>query len=183
MLVVVKSMKYGLLRKSLAVVAGAALIGTAGCSSLSKAVGNQKNSPDEFAVVTKAPLVIPPDFSLRPPRPGARRPQERDSSQDASAAVFGSASGIDAAAQTDGERMLLVTAGADDADNSIRDLVDSEYFTVQRTGRGFANKILFWKGETVDPATLVDSEAEAERLRKNEDLGEPVTEGETPADD
>jgi hypothetical protein len=32
--------------------------------------------PDEFAVESRAPLTIPPDFDLRPPQPGAPRPQE-----------------------------------------------------------------------------------------------------------
>ena len=32
--------------------------------------------PDEFAVESRAPLTIPPDFALRPPQPGAPRPQE-----------------------------------------------------------------------------------------------------------
>lgn len=164
MLVKGKPVMSGLKRNTVAAVAAALLIGTTGCSGLSRALGSGKNSPDEFAVVTKAPLVIPPDFSLRPPRPGAKRPQERNSSQEAASAVFSSGSASQTAPQnappTDGERILLVTAGAEDADNSIRDLIDSEYFTVQRTGRGFANKILFWKGETVDPATLVDAEGE-----------------------
>src|SRR5471032_3283651 len=42
-----------------------------GCQSLRDAAGLQKKSPDEFAVTTKAPLVIPPDFNLRPLMPGA----------------------------------------------------------------------------------------------------------------
>jgi hypothetical protein len=32
--------------------------------------------PDEFEVVQRAPLTIPPDFDLRPPKPGSPRPQE-----------------------------------------------------------------------------------------------------------
>jgi hypothetical protein len=32
--------------------------------------------PDEFAVESRAPLLIPPDFNLRPPQPGATRPNE-----------------------------------------------------------------------------------------------------------
>ncbi len=32
--------------------------------------------PDEFAVESRAPLTIPPEFNLRPPQPGAPRPQE-----------------------------------------------------------------------------------------------------------
>ncbi len=38
-------------------------------------------SPDEFAVESRAPLTIPPDFDLRPPQPGAPRPQEKSSDQ------------------------------------------------------------------------------------------------------
>ena len=33
-----------------------------------------KRAPDEFAVVRRAPLIVPPDFDLRPPDPGAPRP-------------------------------------------------------------------------------------------------------------
>jgi hypothetical protein len=32
--------------------------------------------PDEFAIESRAPLTIPPEFDLRPPQPGAPRPQE-----------------------------------------------------------------------------------------------------------
>jgi hypothetical protein len=47
-----------------------------GCDSFKRAVGIEKSSPDEFAVESRAPLTIPPDFDLRPPAPGASRPQE-----------------------------------------------------------------------------------------------------------
>ena len=61
-------------------VATAALLigaaGLAGCDSASNALGISKVTPDEFRVVTKAPLVLPPDYSLRPPAPGEPRPQE-----------------------------------------------------------------------------------------------------------
>jgi len=36
----------------------------------------ERVSPDEFAVESRAPLTIPPEFELRPPQPGAPRPQE-----------------------------------------------------------------------------------------------------------
>jgi hypothetical protein len=39
------------------------------------ALGMGKRSPDEFAVVSRAPLILPPDFDLRPPGRGdAPRP-------------------------------------------------------------------------------------------------------------
>ena len=58
-------------------VLGAALAGSAilaGCSS--NGSGGGSNAPDEFRVVRKAPLTIPPDYNLRPPAPGEARPQE-----------------------------------------------------------------------------------------------------------
>jgi|SRR5690348_16594007 len=47
-----------------------------GCTGLRRAVGLDQAGPDEFAVESRAPLTIPPDFDLRPPNPGAARPQE-----------------------------------------------------------------------------------------------------------
>jgi hypothetical protein len=54
-----------------------------GCSDLRKSIGLEKSTPDEFAVESRAPLEMPPDFDLRPPQPGAARPQERASDQQA----------------------------------------------------------------------------------------------------
>jgi len=53
------------------ILAGAlvATVGLAGCNSTRSALGMTKVTPDEFRVVTKAPLVVPPDYSLRPPAP------------------------------------------------------------------------------------------------------------------
>jgi hypothetical protein len=46
------------------------------CSDFRVALGMDRVGPDEFAVESRAPLTIPPDFDLRPPQPGAPRPQE-----------------------------------------------------------------------------------------------------------
>ena len=54
-----------------------------GCSDLKRTIGLEKSSPDEFAVESRAPLTMPPDFELRPPQPGAARPQEATPGQQA----------------------------------------------------------------------------------------------------
>jgi hypothetical protein len=59
----------------------------AGCSDFKKSVGLEPTLPDEFAVESRAPLTIPPDFDLRPPSPGAPRPQEKASNQQAKQAI------------------------------------------------------------------------------------------------
>ena len=70
-----------------ALAGGAAVLG--GCAH-TKATGfGNRNAPNEFAVTRNPPLVIPPDFALRPPRPGQPRPQEASPAQQALSAMFG----------------------------------------------------------------------------------------------
>ncbi len=54
-----------------------------GCTDLKQAIGIDQPMPDEFAVELRAPLTVPPDFDLRPPEPGAERPQEKSAEQQA----------------------------------------------------------------------------------------------------
>ena len=54
-----------------------------GCTGFRQAIGLDRVGPDEFAVESRAPLTIPPEFDLRPPQPGAPRPQEASSADKA----------------------------------------------------------------------------------------------------
>jgi hypothetical protein len=72
-----------------------------------------RDRPDEFQVSRQAPLVIPPDFALTPPSPGAPRPQDTDASQQALEALFGGP-----APRSQVERDAVQRAGA--ADPGIR---------------------------------------------------------------
>jgi hypothetical protein len=54
-----------------------------------QALGMGKQAPDEFAVVSRAPLIIPPDFDLRPPQPGASRPMVGTTEDQARATLLG----------------------------------------------------------------------------------------------
>ena len=59
--------------------AAACLLSLPACSGdeLTRTFGLSRDAPDEFQVVTRAPLSIPPSMGdLPPPRPGAQRPQE-----------------------------------------------------------------------------------------------------------
>ncbi|MCB2086835.1 MAG: DUF3035 domain-containing protein [Sphingomonadaceae bacterium] len=69
------------------------LILIAGGSALLAACGGNgilsRERPDEMAVQRQAPLVVPPDFNLNPPTPGAPRPAEGTASEQALEALFG----------------------------------------------------------------------------------------------
>ncbi len=73
---------------ALIVLTGAALLLSA-CGSTSLF---NRDRPDEFAVQRQAPLVIPPDFALVPPVPGAPRPTDSGTAAQAQDALFGPAS-------------------------------------------------------------------------------------------
>jgi len=51
-------------------------VSLAGCQQTRQALGLEKTAPDEFQVVARAPLSLPPDYNLLPPQPGVARPQE-----------------------------------------------------------------------------------------------------------
>ena len=65
----------------------AATLALAGCTAFKQAVGLEPTMPDEFAVESNPPLVIPPEFNLRPPAPGAPRPQDESMSKQAEAVI------------------------------------------------------------------------------------------------
>lgn len=64
-----------------------------GASVLLSACGGgglfNRQRPDEFAVQRQAPLVVPPDFAMVPPAPGAPRPTEQSTAAQAQGALFG----------------------------------------------------------------------------------------------
>jgi len=160
--------------------AGAVL---AGCQGVRDTLGINRKGPDEFTVVTKAPLAMPPDFTLRPPEPGAPRPMELDSQRQARAALTGARSAAVAAAPragtSEGELAILRRAGAENADPNIRNILREETTLLAERDRAFTDKLIFWKDPVVETETL-DAAKEAQRLRENAAAGIPPTAGETP---
>jgi hypothetical protein len=77
--------------------------------------GYDRARPDEFSVARQAPLVIPPDFSLQPPQPGAARPQDSASNAQTLEALFGANTGRSA-----GESATVGAAGGDTVDPGVR---------------------------------------------------------------
>jgi Protein of unknown function (DUF3035) len=88
-----------------------------------------RSGPDALAVARAAPLVVPPDFALRPPVPGAPRPQEADSSTLALQAMFGGP--VDRSAA---EKGALNSAGVARADTGIRSTAGDPGTTVVDKG-------------------------------------------------
>lgn len=152
----------------------------AGCDTggLSRTFGLSRDAPDEFTVTTRAPLSMPPDFALRPPRPGAPRPQEQSAQQQAEETLVPqTALGTPTVTPTPGEQALLEQAGPP-VSSAVRQEINRDA-SIESGDPGFVNKLLFWK-KPETTAVLVDPLKESRRLRTNAALGENLDNGETP---
>jgi hypothetical protein len=141
----------------------AALIIT-GCTSTSRALGLEKSAPNEFNILTKAPLIVPPEYNLRPPAIGASSSENNYTQKSAREALLGD---IDPAEPSNGEIALMAQAGVNRANPEIRIEIDGAN-SVERKSDGFTDRVLFWQNGSVldaqgNPAPL-NAETEARRL-------------------
>ncbi len=155
-------------------------LGLAACSGdeLTRTFGLTRDAPDEFRVTTRAPLSMPPDLTLRPPRPGATRPQEMTQSEQAEAALApDTVLGRPDAGASPGQEALVAAAGRP-APADIRNRVDNEA-ALDTPSRPFTDRLMFWQSPP-PPGTQVDAERESARLRQNAALGQSPEVGDTP---
>ena len=162
----------------------AAATALSACGDWRQTFGLDHAPPDEFTVVSQAPLSMPPDFNLRPPRPGAVRPQDSTPTDTAAATVFGiarppGAERVRGTSSSD-EAVFLAHAGAANAQPNIRATIDAETRNLVAADKSWVDTLMFWQKQQ-PPGTVVDAAAEAKRLHDNAALGQPVTAGETPS--
>ena len=143
------------------------------CESTKDALGLNKVVPDEFRVVTKAPLVVPPDYALRPPAPGEPRPQELQPESAARQAMLGQR---DAVTRSQGEQLFVAQAGGGKADPLARYVVDDEFGDLAYKEPSFADNVMFWhkkpaateadvNTQIASEMTPIDPAAEKARLK------------------
>ncbi len=156
----------------------------AGCGGdTARTLGFTRDAPDEFQVVTRAPLALPPEMgSLPNPRLGAVRPQELTARERGESTLVPSA--ILGEGRRDrpsgGESALVAQAGSGrPADPSIRRRVDEESLRLDRPDRTLVDRLLFWQPAPAS-GTALDARRESQRLRENAALGRAPGESETP---
>ncbi|GAB5470673.1 MAG: DUF3035 domain-containing protein [Rhodospirillales bacterium] len=162
---------------------GLTVLGLGACQQIREDIGIDKTSPDEFRVIANAPLAIPPDYNLRPPAPGAARPQEATPTEQARVAVFGPQGriepGADPTQAPTGDQSFLDAAGAEQVPANIRQVVDGETQQINASNVDFIDSLIFWK-PAAPTGSVVDASSEADRIRETQALGQPVTTGDTP---
>jgi len=126
-----------------------ASVGTLLASCSSGGIFN-RDRPDEFAVQRQAPLVVPPDFSLTPPAPGAPRPSEGTAAEQALEALFGGPQ-----QRSDIERTTLDRAGR--AEPGIRSRAGDPDTNTVAKGRVTRDIIAAPEGDGANAQTIIPS--------------------------
>lgn len=166
-----------------AILVGGSLILLGGCSSdkLARTFGLTRDAPDEYTVTTRAPLSMPPDYNLRPPRPGAPRPQEQSERQQAQEALVPQTA-LDAPSGSGGDtsagQAALVQEAGPAAPSGIRREVDRDA-RYAANDESFIDKVLYWRKQDTEHVQ-VDAQKELQRLRENAALGQGPDVGNTP---
>jgi hypothetical protein len=155
---------------------GAGALTLSACGHARDALGLAKVTPDEFRIVTKAPLVLPPDYALRPPAPGEPRPQELQPESAARQALLGQR---DAEARSEGEKLFVQKAGGERADPLARYVVDDEFGDIAYKEKGFADRVMFWKRGQVPPEVVAENQSAPVDVAAEEARLQSLTGGKT----
>ncbi|WP_225767912.1 DUF3035 domain-containing protein [Inquilinus sp. Marseille-Q2685] len=164
-----------------------ATLAVAGCEgsnqTVQEMIGYDRSTPDEFAVMPRAPLAMPASMDeLPPPTPGAPRPQEAQPREQAEAILFGQGQKVtrgEAAPAAGGAGAAAILAKAGQAQPDIRTTVNQETAQLDENEDGFIDRLMFWNSKPL-PGTVVDPYKESARLNTNAEQGKPLTTGDTP---
>jgi len=133
---------------------GSVLALSAACSSTNDR--RRAGTPDEFRVVKKAPLTVPPEYSLRPPEISTVRPQEVSPQRTDQIISFGNGIGDDA---SDVEKMLVARAGAIAVSPVIRDIIDYDESGLLRKRRSVSDVVTGYTGNEEELAAAAEDNA------------------------
>lgn len=150
-----------------------------GGESVKETLGINRSAPDEFRVVSRPPLSIPPQFDLRPPSATAESPTVVPADKQAQSILTGSEISETKRRSSSSGSQFLKNIGVDEADPSVRETLVKQRIAEQekQSDSGWFSLLSSRKDKN---ATLVDAKSEAERIQKNKEANKPITEGETP---
>lgn len=167
-----------------------ALLITSSCTSVKQELGVARNSPDEFTVIKRAPLTIPPEYNLVPPLdandPKAIAHQEnsmKSPTDKAKEAMFGTSSTKNLKAdKSDGN--FLAKLKADNTNPDIRRVIEEDNGYIALNNMSLVERLTSSDEEVAAqdkvPESVVDAKAEDKRIKENQKANKPITSGEVP---
>ena len=111
-----------------------------GCGSeLSDVLGTNKLPPDEFTILPKPPLIVPPEYNLRPPAEGEIRPNAQQPNRQLQSILFGQNKTDDFSSS---EISLMTGSDVAEAIPNIKEVLDSEMRDVEEVSPNLESQVL-----------------------------------------
>lgn len=175
-----------------------------GGNDVKETLGLEREPPDEFRVVARPPLAIPPQFNLRAPSTSDESPTAVPTSKQAESLVLGTPQATtsgdtfslkesnsqtaivpvtaapiatDGATSSQGDSQFLKNIGAEQADPNVRQTLAEQKIRKELENPSWWDK---FSSSPEKKDTVVDAKKEAERIKTNQETGKPLTEGQTP---
>ena len=129
-----------------------------GGETVGEALGYELTGPDEMAVIKRPPLTVPPDFNLRPPRPGKEATAATDASRTARQTLLGSvASGPNSSGEPTSEGQNLLVSRSDRTELDLDKLTETR--AENRIDNALLRRLLAWTpNDKTDAASKNDIE-------------------------
>lgn len=154
------------------------LVGCGGGDTVQEALGYEQSGPDEMAVIKRPPLIVPPDYNLRPPRADDQNAGSNAASETARETLIGPSSSIEGApskarailtgttAENGGDEAVsegqnLLVSRTDRVERNLDELVETR--AENRVDGALLRRLLAWKPEDqAAPADGDEADVEAE---------------------
>lgn len=154
----------------------AALVAFGGCDRIGNpfvVLGSKPPAPDEFQVITRKPLIMPPTAALPEPRLGAPSPLDPTPNRDAELALLGTDVGPPPVGTSQGEQALLAAADVAASNPEIRQTLALEEVD---SNEPYEPPTIFELLGTADepPEDAIDAAAEARRLQAEGVAAAPI---------
>jgi len=159
-------MKY--LNKNKIFLALACLLLASCNGDVKETLGLNHKGPDEYEVMARPPLTVPPEFTLRPPLKNTGQTTSKATEQAHNEVVGGDF--LNNSSTNIADTQFLHDAGANKMNRDIRAKIveDNENGVVAKD-----NKSVLGMGSKADP--VVDPKKEADRIKQDKTRNQPVT--------
>ncbi len=163
-------------------VAIAALVALGGCDRIGNpfvVLSSKPPAPDEFQVITRKPLMMPPTDALPEPRLGAPSPLDPTPNRDAELALLGTDVGPPPVGSSQGEQALLSAADVAASNPEIRQTLSQD---ATGSNEPYEPPTIFelLGASEAPPKDAIDAAAEARRLQAEGVAPAPIDPNERP---
>ena len=135
-----------------------------GCDTIRNTLGLDHYQADAFAVPTNPPLVLPPDYSLVPPKPGAEPTYQQTAETKAQSTLQTDDAKVHSSSGT--EAILVKQTSAAAAPSNIREIVDKEATDESTMAGKLEGQMKSWKEQAKENIASIRGDSDKDKSKE-----------------